>query len=70
MPDTYGQSLEALLSQSAASENESHVTGVVSKRECSATVAVSSVSGTKTRVHTPALGEFEAQNGLPDSTLS
>nr|GFD01421.1 hypothetical protein [Tanacetum cinerariifolium] len=31
VPDAYDQSLEALLSQSAASENESHVTGVVSE---------------------------------------
>nr|GEY08034.1 hypothetical protein [Tanacetum cinerariifolium] len=67
VPDVYGQSLKALLSQSAASENESHVTGVVSKREFYATVAV---SGAKTRVHTPAPGESEAQNGLPDLILS
>nr|GEV91551.1 hypothetical protein [Tanacetum cinerariifolium] len=33
-------------------------------------VAVSSVSGAKTRVCTPAPGESKAQNGLPDSTLS
>nr|GFD59568.1 hypothetical protein [Tanacetum cinerariifolium] len=45
LPDTYGQSLEALLSQFAASENESHVIGDVSKIECSATVVVSGVSG-------------------------
>nr|GEX04786.1 hybrid signal transduction histidine kinase M [Tanacetum cinerariifolium] len=41
-----------------------------SKRECSATVAVSGVSGAKTHVRTPAPGESEAQNGLPDSILS
>nr|GFC41150.1 hypothetical protein [Tanacetum cinerariifolium] len=35
-----------------------------------ATVAVSGVSGAKTRVHTPAPGEYEAQNGLPGSILS
>ncbi|GKD24057.1 hypothetical protein Tco_1225760 [Tanacetum coccineum] len=31
MPDAYGQSLEALLSQPAASGSESHVPGVVSE---------------------------------------
>nr|GEY52922.1 hypothetical protein [Tanacetum cinerariifolium] len=33
-------------------------------------VAVFGVSGAETRVHTPAPGESEAQNGLPDSILS
>nr|GFB80787.1 hypothetical protein [Tanacetum cinerariifolium] len=32
--------------------------------------AVFGVSGAETRVHTPALSESEAQNGLPDSILS
>nr|GEV28456.1 hypothetical protein [Tanacetum cinerariifolium] len=33
-------------------------------------IAVSGVSGAETYVHTPALGESEAQNRLPDSILS
>nr|GEV14671.1 hypothetical protein [Tanacetum cinerariifolium] len=38
--------------------------------EYSAAIAVSSVSGAETRVHTPAPGESRAQNGLPNSILS
>nr|GEV43538.1 hypothetical protein [Tanacetum cinerariifolium] len=32
--------------------------------------AVSGASGAETRMHTPAPGESEAQNGLPDPILS
>ncbi|GJV56487.1 hypothetical protein Tco_1457492 [Tanacetum coccineum] len=70
VPDTYGQSLEALLSQPAASGSESHVPGAVSEEEYPATVAVSDVHGAETRVHIPAHGGSEAQNGPPDSILS
>nr|GFA83805.1 hypothetical protein [Tanacetum cinerariifolium] len=38
--------------------------------EYSVTVAVSGVSGAETYVYTPAPGESEAHNGLPDSILS
>nr|GFC76860.1 hypothetical protein [Tanacetum cinerariifolium] len=34
------------------------------------TYAVSGVCGAQTRMHTPAPGESEAQNGLPDSIIS
>ncbi|GKG46658.1 hypothetical protein Tco_0501504, partial [Tanacetum coccineum] len=45
VPDAYGQSLEALPSQPAASGSESHVLGVVFESEYSATVVVSDVYG-------------------------
>nr|GEV65414.1 hypothetical protein [Tanacetum cinerariifolium] len=70
MPDAYSQSLEALLSQSAASKNESHAAGVVTEWEYSAAVAVSGVSGAKTHVYTPAPGESKVHNRLPDLILS
>ncbi|GKE96146.1 hypothetical protein Tco_1581001, partial [Tanacetum coccineum] len=52
VPGTYGQTLEALLSQPAASENESHMPGVVSESEYSAAVDVPDVLGYESRVHT------------------
>ncbi|GKB53383.1 hypothetical protein Tco_0904136, partial [Tanacetum coccineum] len=52
VPDPYGQSLEALPSQTAASGT------------------VSDMHGAETRVHIPAHGGSEAQNGPPDSILS
>ncbi|GJV83617.1 reverse transcriptase domain-containing protein [Tanacetum coccineum] len=52
MSDAYGQSLESLPSQPAASGT------------------VSDVHGAETRVHIPAHGGSEAQNGPPDSILS
>ncbi|GJS96586.1 hypothetical protein Tco_0803554 [Tanacetum coccineum] len=70
VPDVYGQSLEALPSQSTASGSESHVPGAVFKYEYPATVLVSDVPGAGTRVHTPAHGGFEAHDGLSDSILS
>ncbi|GKC98251.1 hypothetical protein Tco_1168526, partial [Tanacetum coccineum] len=68
--DTYGQSLKALLSQPAASGSESHVYGVVSEEEYPITVDVFDEHGAETRVHIPAHGGSETQNGLPDSILS
>ncbi|GJR79796.1 hypothetical protein Tco_0150581 [Tanacetum coccineum] len=70
VPDAYGQSLEALLSQPAASGSESHVPGTVSEEEYPVTIAVSDEYGAETRVHIPAHGRSEAQNGLSDSILS
>ncbi|GKC47266.1 hypothetical protein Tco_1064988, partial [Tanacetum coccineum] len=70
VPDAYGQSLEALPSQPAASGSESHVPGAVSKSEYPATVDVSDVHRAGTRVHIPAHGGSKVQNGPPDSTLS
>ncbi|GKF42389.1 hypothetical protein Tco_0125731, partial [Tanacetum coccineum] len=69
VPNVYDQSLEALLSQPAASESESYVPGAVSKEEYLVTVAVSDEHGAETRVHIPAHGGSETQNGLPDSIL-
>ncbi|GKB02891.1 hypothetical protein Tco_0830980 [Tanacetum coccineum] len=60
VPDAYGQSLKALLSQPAASRSESHVPGVVSESEYLATVAVSDVHGAGTRVHIPTHASQEA----------
>ncbi|GKE87102.1 hypothetical protein Tco_1564577 [Tanacetum coccineum] len=65
MPDAYGQSLEALPSQPAASRNESYVPSAVSELEYPATVAVSDRHG----VGTPAHGVSEAHNGPPDLIL-
>ncbi|GKB53235.1 hypothetical protein Tco_0903988 [Tanacetum coccineum] len=70
VPDAYGQYLEALLSQPAASGSESHVPGAVSKKEYPVTIDVSDKHGVETRVHIPAHGGSEAQNGLHDSILS
>ncbi|GJX63989.1 hypothetical protein Tco_0298332 [Tanacetum coccineum] len=70
VPDAYGQSLEALLSQPAVSGSESHIPGVVSEEEYLVTVAVSDEHGAKTHVHIPAHSGSEAQNGLPESILS
>ncbi|GKC75467.1 hypothetical protein Tco_1126241 [Tanacetum coccineum] len=70
VPDAYGQSLKALLSQPIASGSESHVPGAVSKEEYPVTVVVSDEHGAETRVHIPAHGGSEAQNGLSDSILS
>ncbi|GJV10343.1 hypothetical protein Tco_1351884 [Tanacetum coccineum] len=70
VPDAYGQSLEALPSQPAASRSESHVPGVVSESEYPATVVVSDVHGVGTRVHIPAHGGSKAHNEPPDSILS
>ncbi|GKG44449.1 hypothetical protein Tco_0485887, partial [Tanacetum coccineum] len=60
MPDAYGQSLEALPSQPAASRSESHVPGAGSESEYPATVAVSDVHGARTRMHVPAHSVSEA----------
>ncbi|GJU03570.1 hypothetical protein Tco_1113908 [Tanacetum coccineum] len=70
VPDAYGQSLEALPSQPAASGSESHVPGVVSESKYPATVAVFDVHGARTRVYIHAHGGSEAHNGPPDSILS
>ncbi|GJW42474.1 hypothetical protein Tco_0071273 [Tanacetum coccineum] len=70
VPDAYCQSLEALLSQPAASGSESHVPGAVSGEEYYITVVVSDEHGAETRVHIPAHGGSKAQNGLSDSILS
>ncbi|GKB35065.1 hypothetical protein Tco_0880007 [Tanacetum coccineum] len=70
MPDAYGQSLEMLPSQPAASRSESRVLGAGSESEYPVTIAVSDVHGAETRVHIPAHGGSEAQNGSPDSILS
>ncbi|GJV74432.1 hypothetical protein Tco_1506016 [Tanacetum coccineum] len=69
VPDAYGQSLEALLSQLATSGSESHVPGVVSEEEYHITIVVSDEHGAETRVHIPAYGGSEAHNGLSDSIL-
>ncbi|GKG62877.1 hypothetical protein Tco_0636608, partial [Tanacetum coccineum] len=69
MPDAYGQSLEALLSQPAASGSESRVPSVVSQEDYLVIVAVSDEYGAETRVHIPAHSGSEAQNGLPDLIL-
>ncbi|GKD15796.1 hypothetical protein Tco_1204954 [Tanacetum coccineum] len=60
VPGAYGQTLEALLSQPAASENESHIPAV----------AVSGVPGDGSRVHTHDYDGSEAPDESPDSTLS
>ncbi|GKC68609.1 hypothetical protein Tco_1101207, partial [Tanacetum coccineum] len=70
VPDAYGQSLEALLSQPAIFRSESHVPGAVFEKEYPVTIAMSDEHGAETRVHIPAHGGFEAQNGLSDSILS
>ncbi|GJR00740.1 hypothetical protein Tco_0523724 [Tanacetum coccineum] len=54
----------------AISGSESHVPGSVSKEEYPVTIAMSDEHGTKSRVHIPAYGGSEAQNGLPDLILS
>ncbi|GKE62319.1 hypothetical protein Tco_1512686 [Tanacetum coccineum] len=59
-----------MLSQPAASGSESHVPGAVSEEEYLVTVAVFDEHGAETRVHIPAHGGSEAQNGLPSSILS
>ncbi|GKG39077.1 hypothetical protein Tco_0460789, partial [Tanacetum coccineum] len=59
IPDAYGQSLKALLTQPAASESESHVPDVVSD-----------VPGDGSRVHTHDHGRSEAPDGSPNSILS
>ncbi|GJX47909.1 hypothetical protein Tco_0273099 [Tanacetum coccineum] len=59
MPDAYGQSLEALPSQPAASRSESRVLGAGSESEYPVTIAVSDVHGAETRVHIPAHGGSE-----------
>ncbi|GKD90107.1 hypothetical protein Tco_1365614 [Tanacetum coccineum] len=70
MPRAYGQTLKALLSHPAASENESHTPGAVFESEYSASVAVPDVPGYKSRVHTHDHDGFEASDGSPDSILS
>ncbi|GJX14460.1 hypothetical protein Tco_0206218 [Tanacetum coccineum] len=69
VPGAYGQTLEALPSQPAASRNESHIPGVVFEREYSAAVVVPDVSGYGSRVHIHDHGGSEALDGLPDSIL-
>ncbi|GJR19765.1 hypothetical protein Tco_0968292 [Tanacetum coccineum] len=70
VPNAYVQSLEALSSQSATSGSKSRVLGAGSESEYPVTIAVSDVHGAETRVHIPAHGGSEAQNGSPDSILS
>ncbi|GKE36652.1 hypothetical protein Tco_1460057 [Tanacetum coccineum] len=70
VPDAYDQSLKVLPSRPAASGSESHVPDARSELEYPATVAMSDVHGAETRVHIPAPGGSEAQNGPPDSILS
>ncbi|GKG13811.1 hypothetical protein Tco_0350771, partial [Tanacetum coccineum] len=66
----YGQSLEALPSQPAAFESESHVPGAVSKYEYPAAIAVSDVPGSESRMHTHYHDRSEAHDELFDSILS
>ncbi|GKD25776.1 hypothetical protein Tco_1231990 [Tanacetum coccineum] len=70
MPGAYGQTLEALPSQPAASRNESHIPGYVSKREYSVAVAMPVVPGYGSHVHTHDHGGSEALDGSPNSILS
>ncbi|GKF52238.1 hypothetical protein Tco_0148705, partial [Tanacetum coccineum] len=70
VPNAYGQSLEALPSQPAASGSESHVPGAVSESEYPATIVVFDVHVAGTRVHIPAHGGSEAHNRPPASILS
>ncbi|GJR56939.1 hypothetical protein Tco_1499101, partial [Tanacetum coccineum] len=63
-------SLKALLTQPAASKSESHVPGAVSKLEYPAAVAVSSVPGDGSRVHTHDHDGSEAPDESPGSILS
>ncbi|GKG46036.1 hypothetical protein Tco_0498482, partial [Tanacetum coccineum] len=58
-PDVYGQSLEVLLTQPAASESESHVPD-----------AVSVVPGDGSRMHKHDHDGSEAPDESPDSILS
>ncbi|GKB88262.1 hypothetical protein Tco_0960534 [Tanacetum coccineum] len=71
VPDAYGQSLNVLPSQPAASRGESHVPGAVSKSEYPGTVAVSDVyvcaGGLVLHILS---GRSEAYNGPPDTILS
>ncbi|GKB09681.1 hypothetical protein Tco_0837993 [Tanacetum coccineum] len=60
VPDAYGQSLEALLSQPAVFRSESYVPGAMSKEEYPVTIVVSDEHGTKSRVHIPAYDGSEA----------
>ncbi|GKF97283.1 hypothetical protein Tco_0293104, partial [Tanacetum coccineum] len=69
-PDAYGQSLEALLTQPAASESESHVPDVVSELEYSVAVAVSGVRGDGSRVHIHDHDGSGAPDKSPDLILS
>ncbi|GKE12209.1 hypothetical protein Tco_1415760 [Tanacetum coccineum] len=70
VPDAYGQSHEALLSQPTVSRSESHVPGAVSEEEYLVTVVVFDEHRAETRVHIPAHSGFEGQNRLSDSILS
>ncbi|GJW30546.1 hypothetical protein Tco_0047421 [Tanacetum coccineum] len=68
--DVYGQSLEARLTQPAASESKSRLSNDVSEREYPAAVAMSGVPGDRSRVHTHDHDGSEAPDESPDSILS